>query len=324
MKQTDRPPVPPLLAIFVAILAVSTASIFIRYAQKDAPSIVIAAARLTLAGIILAPVALTRHRHELRKLRLRDWLLALLSGGFLAVHFATWITSLEYTTVASSAVLVATIPLWVALLSPFLLKEGITKVVAAGLALTLLGGAIVGVSDSCSLTGWQVACPQLSDFLQGQAFLGDMLALAGAFAGALYLLIGRKLRNEISLIPYIFVVYGMAAVILVTWMVADGQSFGGYQPVTYLWFLLLALIPQLIGHSTFNWALRYLSAAYVSVTLLGEPIGSAILAYLLLSEAPSALKLFGAILILTGIYIASIQEGKKTPTAAPGDILKQS
>lgn len=310
MSAPPRPPVPPLLAIFFGILAVSTASIFIRYSQEYAPSIVIAAARLSLASVILAPVALTRHRQELRRLGRFDWLLALLSGLFLAIHFASWISSLEYTSVASSVVLVATMPLWVALLSPFLLKERIGRAVAVGLALATIGGVVVGVSDSCSLAGLHITCPPLAEFVRGPAFLGDLLALAGAVTGGGYLLIGRRLRGGMSLIPYISLVYGMAAVILVIWMLAAGKSFGGYPPQVYLWFLLLALIPQLLGHSTFNWALRYLSAAFVSVTLLGEPIGSAILAYFFLGETPSALKIIGAILILTGIYIASVQEGK--------------
>jgi drug/metabolite transporter (DMT)-like permease len=114
-----------------------------------------------------------------------------------------------------------------------------------------------------------------------------------------------------SLIGYIFMVYGMAAVVLVVIMLAAGDSPFGYPSQAYLWMLLLALIPQLLGHSSFNWALGYLSAAFVSITLLGEPIGSTILAYFLLHETPAALELFGAILILLGIYLASLSEMRK-------------
>ena len=154
-----------------------------------------------------------------------------------------------------------------------------------------------------------MACPPLSEFVQGKAFLGDLLALAGAIAGASYLMIGRRLRARVSLISYVFVVYGMAAVCLLLIMFAAGQSPFGYSPTTFLWFILLALVPQLLGHSTFNWALGYLSAAYVSITLLGEPIGSTVLAYFLLSETPSAIKVIGGILILVGIYVASLRDG---------------
>jgi drug/metabolite transporter (DMT)-like permease len=144
--------------------------------------------------------------------------------------------------------------------------------------------------------------------MQGKAFLADLLALAGAIMAAGYLIIGRKLRARISLISYIFIVYGMAAIVLVMIMVASGLSPFGYSPITYFWFVLLALIPQLLGHSTFNWALRYLSTAYVSIAMLGEPIGSTLLAYIFLQETPGVLKMFGAILILAGIYLAAQSE----------------
>jgi drug/metabolite transporter (DMT)-like permease len=119
------------------------------------------------------------------------------------------------------------------------------------------------------------------------------------------------LRARISLVSYIFLVYGMAAIILVVFVFAAGLSFFGYPSETYGWLIALALIPQLIGHSTYNWALGYLSAAYVSIALLGEPIGSTILAYIILQEAPTRLKVFGAILILAGIYVASKSEASQ-------------
>lgn len=299
---------PPLLVLIFGILAVSTASIFIRYAQANAPSLVIAAYRLSLASFILLLPAMSRYQPELRGLSRRELTLALFSGVFLALHFATWITSLEYTTVASSVVLVSTTPLWVALLSPITIKEPLTRAVLIGMALALAGGVIVGLSDSCTWTAGSLVCPPFSEFIQGRAFWGDLLALSGALMAAAYLLIGRRLRGKMTLIPYIFVVYGMAAVVLVGVMLAAGQSPAGYPAQTYLWFLLLALIPQLLGHSSFNWALRYLSAAYVSIALLGEPIGSSILAYFLLQETPTIIKIFGAILILIGIYVASQSE----------------
>jgi drug/metabolite transporter (DMT)-like permease len=294
-------------AILGAILAVSTASIFIRFAQREAPSLVIAAFRLTFASLILAPIALTRHRAELRRLTRRELLLALLSGVFLALHFATWITSLEYTTVASSVVLVSTSPLWVALLSPLVLRERLTRAVLVGMLLALTGGVVIALSDACV---WQngLSCPSLAEFVQGGAFFGNFLALAGAWMVAGYLLIGRRLRSKMSLIPYIFVVYSIAAIALIVIMFAAGETPLGYPPMTYVWMLLLALVPQLIGHSTYNWALRYMPAALVAVTTLGEPIGSTILAYFLLREAPTWIKLGGATMILAGIWLASKAE----------------
>jgi drug/metabolite transporter (DMT)-like permease len=308
MKPSSKPRIPPILAIVFGILAVSTASIFIRFAQEEVPSLVIAAWRLTIASLILAPIAVTRHKQELTSLRRGELLLALLSGTFLALHFATWITSLEYTSVASSVVLVSTIPLWVALLSPITIKEPIRRTVFIGLILAMVGGVIVAVSDSCSLTAGRLSCPTMADFMRGQAFLGDVLALCGAIAGAGYLLIGRKLRVKMSLVGYISLVYGMAAVVLVILVVGAGLKFFGYPPQNYVWLILLAIIPQLLGHSTFNWALGYLSAAFVSITLLGEPIGSTILAYIILDERPTLIKLLGGGMILAGIVIASRSE----------------
>jgi len=310
MPKPDQPPISPAIALFFGILAVSTASIFIRYAQAaGVPSLVIAAARMTIAALALLPIIWLRHRAELLALTRREWKLALLSGVFLAAHFAVWITSLEYTTVASSVVLVTTTPLWVALFSPLTIKEPVTRLVLIGMGLALLGGITVGLSDSCTLTGYTVLCPPFSEFLAGEAFLGDLLALLGAFAAAGYILIGRRLRNGMSLLPYVFVVYGMSALVLLVVVFGSGNSLMGYSPSAYMWLALLALVPQLLGHSVFNWALRYLPAAYVSITLLGEPVGSAILAYLLLGEAPGGLMLFGAILILSGIYVASQRNG---------------
>ena len=301
-----------ILALFIAILAVSTGSIFIRLAQKETPSLVIAATRLTLASLVLAIPAYSKHRDEIRNLTRREWTLAILSGLFLSVHFATWITSLEYTTVVASVALVSTGPLWVALLSPIFLKEIPTRWVWIGMGLALLGGIIVGLGDSCSLTNSRLTCPPLADLMAGSAFFGNFLALAGAWTVAGYLMIGRNLRAKISLVPYIFIVYGVAAIALIVYMLSAGQTPFGYSPIIYLWLLCLALIPQLIGHSTYNWALRYMPASLVSVTTLGEPIGSAILAFFILSEIPTALTLLGGVLILAGIYLSTLSSSPKT------------
>ena len=304
------------VALFIAILAVSTASIFIRFAQAEAPSLVIAALRLTFATLLLAPIAWTRHRVELSSLTRNEVILGVISGLFLAAHFATWITSLEYTTVASSVVFVSTGPLWVALLSPMLLNEQLRRAAIVGLVIAILGGTIIGLSDACA---WNhgIRCPDLGHIMQGRAapsrtdvlvartVWGNFLALIGAWTVSGYLIIGRKLRGKMSLIPYIFLVYGVAAVALIVTMFAAGESPFGYPAPTYGWIFLLAAVPQLIGHSTYNWALRYLPAAFVAVTTLGEPIGSAVLAFFLLKETPTLAVIAGGALILIGIYLAS-------------------
>ena len=291
-------------ALLTAILAVSTSSIFIRFAQTDAPSLVIAALRLTCATLLLAPLAWTRHRGELETLGRKEIIPGAIAGIFLAVHFATWISSLAYTSVASSVVFVSTGPLWVALLSPVLLHERLTRAVLIGLTIAVLGGIIVGVSDACT---WDAGlqCPELNKIMEGRAMWGNFLALAGAWTVSGYLMIGRKLRTKISLIPYIFLVYGMSAIVLIIMMLVSGHSALGYPARTYGWIFLLAAFPQLIGHSTYNWVLRYIPATLVAIITLVEPIGSAILAYFVLRETPSNGVLFGGLLILLGIYLAS-------------------
>lgn len=292
------------LALITAILAVSTSSIFIRFAQEEAPSLVIAALRLTVAALLLAPIALIRHRQELISLTRKEMLLALVAGLFLAVHFATWISSLEYTTVASSVVFVSTGPLWVALLSPVFLDERLSQAAIAGLVVAIAGGIIIGLSDVCSWNGG-LRCPQMGQILQGQAMWGNFLALVGAWTVSGYIIIGRKVRGRMTLIPYIFLVYGISAIALLAMMFAAGQSPLGYPAETYGWIFLLALFPQLIGHSTYNWALRYLSASIVAITTLAEPLASAVLAYFILSETPSSGVILGGMLILIGIYLAA-------------------
>jgi drug/metabolite transporter (DMT)-like permease len=292
------------LAIVIAILAVSTASIFVRFAQREAPSIVIAALRLGFAVVAIAPFAIIRYRSELRALTRHELLLGALSGGCLAIHFAAWITSLESTSIVSSVVLVSTAPLWVGLFSPLFLKEPLTRPVLIGMLLALLGGTVIATGDTCQIDHGLV-CPSFSGFLHGEALLGNFLALVGAWALAGYLMIGRRLRSGMSLVPYIFVVYGVAAAALLTAMFASGQSPAGFSGKTYVWILLLALVPQLIGHTTFNWILRHLPVTLVAVTMLGEPVGSAVLAYFILREMPASLTLLGGLLILAGIYISS-------------------
>ena len=295
----------PALALIFGVLMVSSASILIRFAQEDASSLVIAFYRLGLATLPLAPLVGWRYQGDLRKLTRKDLGLASLSGVLLALHFASWITSLEYTSVASSVVLVTTTPIWVGLVAPFMLKEAMRRQVKVGLVLALMGGLIVGASDACSWSAGGLVCPNALSLVSGRAFIGDLLALAGAWMAAGYVLLGRHLGSKMSLVSYVFVVYGMASVVLLAIVLVAGLPLGGYQPMTYLWFVLLAIFPQLLGHTTFNWALRYLSAGFVALALLGEPVGSTILAYFLLAETPSLMKLGGAAVILSGIYLAS-------------------
>ncbi len=316
MEHSTKPKFSPYFVVFAGVVAVSTASIFIRLAQREAPSLVIAAYRLGIAAAILLPMAWLQARNEIRHFSRREYLLLLLAGFFLALHFASWISSLQYTSIASSVVLVTTTPLWVALASPLVLKERTSFGVIIGLIIALAGSAVVGASESCQLIklpgpvpGFN--CLSLQDTIRGEALWGNLLALVGAWCAAGYLLLGRRVRSSLSLLSYTFVVYGTAAAFLWIAVVITRQSPIGYSALTYICMLMLAVVPQLIGHSSFNWALRYLPAAFVAVTLLGEPIGSSLLATIFLQEIPTLMEVFGGGLILVGIYLVTRTEIRK-------------
>jgi len=275
------------LILGLAVGVISTASILIKLA--DAPAIIIAAYRLGIAGLFVVPVALLRRAPELRALPGRDWLLGLLSGTFLALHFLVWISSLQHTSVASSVVLVATNPIFVGLGAVFILRERLAPLLVLGILLSVLGALLIGSDDIR---------------LGSKAIYGDLLALLGAVMHSGYLLIGQSLRQRVDLLTYIALVYGMAALVLILSATASETAFIGYSTWTYLMMVLLALGPQLLGHSSYNWALKYVPAAVVAVVILGEPIGATILAYFILGETLSWLKGFGAVLVLAGIYLA--------------------
>ncbi|MFN3373957.1 MAG: DMT family transporter [Chloroflexus sp.] len=290
--------------LFAGVLIASTASIMIRYAQgAGMPSLSIAAGRLGLAALILTPLALSRASGEIRRLRRRDVLFGMGAGAFLAVHFASWISSLEYTSVASSAALVSTNPLWVGIASLFFFRERLHWTTLLGIALTLIGTIAIGVSDSTNPT-------------QSNPLLGNTLALIGAATASSYLLIGRDLRRRLSVLAYIWLVYTSAAVVLVIWAIVTGQQFFGFPPYVYLFILGLAIGPQLLGHTAFNYALSSLSATYVAVAILGEPIGSTLFAFILFGETLAPLQFGGIVLLLGGIAIASIAEQRASTSTA--------
>lgn len=299
MPNTTEPKIPPVLILAVGIVASSTASTFIRMAQGTMSSLAVAAWRLTIASVILAPFALTTCREEWRKLSRREWALAIASGLILAVHFYTWITSLALTSVAASVVLVATAPLFVGVISHLFLKERMTRPMAMGMALALVGTAVIGLGGTSKGT---------------HHLTGDLLALTGALAGAGYLLIGRRLRARLSLLGYVFPVYGTAAVALMALALLTGVPLTRQPPQTWLWLVLMALFPQIVGHSSLNWALGHLPTAFVALALLAEPIGSTLLAWLVLREPPAPIALTGGLLILAGIAVASVKKTTQSNT----------
>jgi len=290
----------PFLVLGAGVSVVSFAAILIRFAQAEgAPSLAIAAVRLAVAATVLTPFALFRSGREICRLRRRELGLCMLSGAFLAAHFWAWITSLEHTSVASSTALVTTNPLWVALISAIVLRERPGGKALIGVVLTLAGSMLVFAADSV----------RISDGMS--PLLGNTLALVGALAASGYLLVGRALRARVSLTAYIWLAYSAAAVLLVAAATLSGISVSALPGSAWIFMLALALGPQLIGHTTFNWALRRLTATFVAIAILGEPVGSALLAYFFFGEQFGMLQFVGFVLLLLGIFVAAREENRR-------------
>jgi drug/metabolite transporter (DMT)-like permease len=280
----------------IGIIAISTGSIFIKLC--DAPALIIAAYRLVLASLMLIPYAGYKKTWRGWGRIEMGWLI--LSGLLLSLHFAFWITSLKYTSVASSVVLVSTHPIFVGIGARLFLRERLGLNLILGIILSVLGSGLISYGDMT---------------LSKEALMGDGLALVGAMTASGYFLVGRKMRRNQDLLSYIFPVYSTAGLALVLFSLLFQKPFFGYPTTTYLFMFLLALVPQLIGHTTFNWALKYFPASMVSITILGEPIGSTILAYLILGEGLTIWKGLGGISIFIGILIAL---KKETPNSKNG------
>lgn len=281
--------------LFAGVLAVSFAAIFIRWA--DASASVVAFYRMGLATLLWLPWVWVRHRREFQALTPLQWRWLIVGGACLALHFLLWIHSMDYTSVASSVFFVTTQPIFVAAAAIWLLGEQVTRRLATGIVLSFLGAVIMGVGDFS---------------LGADNLYGNLLALGGAVMAAGYLLVGRYLRQTLSLRVYAGCVYGISAAILLCFVVVTRQPLTGFSQSTWANLFLLALVPTLIGHTSFNWALKYLPPAVVSVAILGEPIGATLLAYWLLSEQPGLPTIGGGLLILSGIYLAVTRKRSTT------------
>lgn len=278
-----------IMVLGFGLIVLSFASILIKLIE--APSLVIAAGRLIIASIVLTPWFLAKFNKIRLELKSVKWGLIFLSGIFLTLHFTLWIESLNYTSVPSSVVLVAMNPIFVAIFSPLILRERITFRIGLAVTLGAIGAIIIA-----------------SPFSTNLVTKGNLLALGGAICASGYMMVGRWLRPHISLISYIYIMYTTAAIFLLIGVLLTGQRLVGYPFLVYLFILLLALGPQLIGHTSFNWALGYLTAPVVAMIILGEPIGTSILSWLILRQAPSVKEIIGAIVIGIGIYLAAVSE----------------
>jgi drug/metabolite transporter (DMT)-like permease len=296
-SSAERPCINPTIVLIIGVLAVSSGAIFVRLAEST--PLVTAAWRLTLATLILLPYALWKARGELGRLSRRELGIGSLAGLFLAMHFATWISSLSFTSVANSVVLVNTAPVWVAVMTPWLTHDRVSRRAWLGIAASVVGAVIIGFGD----------------FSGGsRALIGDALALAGSLSLASYLLLGRKLREKLSLPAYLTVCYSSATALLWLCVIAAGLPVTGFNAKTWGALFGMALVSQHLGHSSYNWAVKYFSAGFIAVCLLGEPVLSSLLAWWLFGEALTWVKAAGGASILFGIYLAGTAD--RSPSAA--------
>ncbi|WP_135826106.1 DMT family transporter [Halorussus ruber] len=308
---------PPMAALAVSIVAVSTSAILIRF--SDAPSIVKALYRVVFTTLLLAPFAVSHYRDDLRALSGRDAVVAVVTGVALAAHFATWFESLEWTSVAASVTLVQSQPLFVAIGAAVLLDEAINRRMVGGILVAVVGVAVMSLGGlvAGSLVGlFTTPLPTLAaraGSAGSTTLYGNALALVGAVMAAGYVLAGRSLRQRVALVPYVTVVYSVCAVVLLGVALADGVTVApsAYPAEEWLLFLGMAVGPGIFGHTVINWALKYVESSVVSVTLLGEPVGSTLLALVLLGEAPDVFTVAGGAVVLAGIYV--------TATGRPGE-----
>ncbi len=300
------------LVLAASVLVVSTAALMIRVAQAEqVPSVSIAFWRLAIASLVLCLFCGSQRttRTELGRLPRGSIWLMFASGTFLAIHFAAWIASLAYTSVASSTALVTTNPVWLAVFSTLILKDRPDRWIWLGVGASLMGSVLIFVVDASA-----TASPSAN------SVLGNALALAGSIAVCGYLLIGRQLSRSVSTRLYVTIVFSAAAGVLLLFAIAAGAPLAGFGATAWLCLIGLAIGPQLIGHSGISWSLRHLAPTMVAVAILGEPIGSALLAWWLLRENIGVLQLVGFVLLMTGIFLAARSVPAALPTTTTSDV----
>lgn len=276
----------PYMAIIIGVVSVSMSAIFVKLANAE--SAVIAFYRMFFSVLIMSPVFFLKYRSELKQLHKKDWAYSTIAGIFLAFHFILWFESLNYTSVASSTVLVTLQPLFAFVGTYIFFKEKVSlQSIVAGTV------AIVG----SFLVSW-------GDFrISSSALYGDVLALIACALITGYLLFGQDVRKRLSLITYTMIVYSVSTVCLFFYVLIMGQSFGPYETADWFWFIMLALVPNLLGHTLFNWSLKWVSTNTISVAILFEPVGAAVLAYFIFAEKLIVSQIVGGIVIVAGIAL---------------------
>lgn len=297
VNQSAERPAAVFWALFVGLSTFSLSPILVRFAS-DAPGMTIAVWRTVIAALSLAPFALFRIGDEVRAFERRDYGLILVGGVLLGLHFATWIESLYHTSVASASVLVTTSPIFLAVLGYVFLKERLSRRVNAAIVMAVGGATLIGVGD-------------LSVEVGSAPLFGNALALTASLVFSIYILVGRVVRQKTSWLAYVFPLYTVtAATILVIALVLNTPLFG-FSPSFYALCAAMAIGPQILGHGSFNYAVRYIPAAMLGLLSLIEPIGASILAYLLFDEMPSGIAILGMIIVLGAISFAILYRRRR-------------
>ncbi|MFJ8462159.1 MULTISPECIES: DMT family transporter [Lysinibacillus] len=289
----EKPKIHPYIPIFIGVVSVSLSAILVKLANAEAG--VIAFYRMLFSVLIMAPLFFWKYTNEVKQLRIRDWLFSSIAGIFLAFHFILWFESLNYTSVASSTVLVTLQPLFAFVGTYFFFKEEITvKTIIAG-AIAIIGSVLISWGD------FKVS---------GTAFYGDMLALIACVLVTAYFLFGQDVRKRLSLVTYTMIVYVVSTITLLIYVLIKGESFGPYSIMDWICFILLAIVPNLFGHTLFNWSIKYVSTNVVSIAILFEPIGAAILALVVFKEYLIATQIIGGLIVIVGILLFIVDEKK--------------
>ncbi|MFC5472256.1 DMT family transporter [Cohnella suwonensis] len=289
-----KPPIAPIVPLIVGMIAISFAPILVRY--SDAPVSVQGLYRMLFTVLLMLPLG-KRQLPGLKSISAKIWLLLFVAGVFLALHFLLWMESLNYTSIASSTIILSLEPVFVMIGAYFLFKDRLRKLAAIGVAVALAGVIVVGSGDIS---------------LSARAFKGDLLSLFGTLAVVVNMLVAKKILERVSSYLYSLIVFAIAAACFALYNVGAGIGMTAYSGREWLLFLLLAIVPTIFGHMIFNWLLQYVKPATISISVLAEPVGSSLLGIVLFDELLSGFQLTGGVLIIAGLLLYMRSE-KESP-----------
>ncbi|MAS33300.1 MAG: hypothetical protein CL610_04800 [Anaerolineaceae bacterium] len=282
------------------ILAGSTGPIFLRLALAEGvPTPVITVCRLMVACLLLTPLTLNRYQAELRRLSKRDVIIGIIAGILFAAQMILMFEAYVFTSVLIAGVLIGSIPLWTLLMERFILHAHFNRMVWIGLGLALVGGALIGLAGIDS-----------TNVVSTGLLLGGSLALAAALMGSLYLILGRTVRNHMSLIPFLWLIFTSGAVTSLVLLLVSDYDLTGYTSEGYFWVLMIAIFPQIIAHGSFNYLLAHFSATVVSISSQIITVISAVGAFFIFAELPGPLQFIGSAIIIVGVTLTLIGQSR--------------